>query len=96
MIVQILCKMVPALPDADDLPIRTYIEEEEWRTGTPVNVEKVEGIPPLRLISISARAAEVFSNQEKAVHWLTSPNPSLNVRTKRPSIDLLFRCASFK
>lgn len=46
--------------------------------GTPVNISNVEGTPPLRLISISARAGEVFSNQEKALHWLRSPNPSLN------------------
>ncbi len=46
--------------------------------GTPVNIETVEGMPPLRLISISARAGEVFSNQEKALHWLSSPNPSLD------------------
>jgi putative toxin-antitoxin system antitoxin component (TIGR02293 family) len=36
--------------------------------------------PPL-LISISARAGEVFANQEKALHWLRSPNPSLEGRT---------------
>jgi len=46
--------------------------------GTPVNIQSTEGMPPLRLISISARAGEVFSNQEKALHWLRSPNPSLN------------------
>lgn len=45
--------------------------------GTPVNVETSEGMPPLRIISISARAGEVFANQEKALHWLSSPNPSL-------------------
>jgi putative toxin-antitoxin system antitoxin component (TIGR02293 family) len=45
--------------------------------GTPVNIETSEGIPALRLISISARAGEVFANQEKALHWLSSPNPSL-------------------
>lgn len=45
--------------------------------GTRVNMETNEGMPPLRLISISARAGEVFSNQQKALHWLSSPNPSL-------------------
>lgn len=45
--------------------------------GTPVNIELAEGMPPLRLISISARAGEVFSNQQKALQWLRSPNPSL-------------------
>jgi uncharacterized protein (DUF2384 family) len=28
-------------------------------------------------MSISVRAGEVFANQEKAIHWLRSPNPSL-------------------
>jgi len=46
--------------------------------GTPTNLEAIEGMPPLRLISVSARAGEVFANQGKAVHWLSSPNPSLN------------------
>ncbi len=33
------------------------------------------------MISISARAGEVFANQEKALHWLYSPNPSLEGKT---------------
>lgn len=45
--------------------------------GTPGNIESAERTPPFRIISISARAGEVFANQEKAVHWLHSPNPSL-------------------
>jgi hypothetical protein len=45
--------------------------------GTPVKIEAGEDMPPLRLISISARADEVCANQEKALHWLSSPNPSL-------------------
>jgi putative toxin-antitoxin system antitoxin component (TIGR02293 family) len=49
--------------------------------GTPVNIEPFEIAPPLRLISISARAGEVFANQEKALHWLRSPNPSLEGMT---------------
>ncbi len=49
--------------------------------GTPVNVEFAERAPPFRMISISARAGEVFANQEKALHWLCSPNPSLEGRT---------------
>jgi putative toxin-antitoxin system antitoxin component (TIGR02293 family) len=32
-------------------------------------------------MSISARAGEVFANQEKALHWLQSPNPALEGRT---------------
>lgn len=49
--------------------------------GTPLNIETVDAVPPVRLISISARAGEVFANQEKAMHWLLSPNPSLEGRT---------------
>ncbi|MGH9611403.1 MAG: antitoxin Xre/MbcA/ParS toxin-binding domain-containing protein [Bryobacteraceae bacterium] len=49
--------------------------------GTPVNVESAEPMPPFRVISVSARAGEVFANQEKALHWLRSPNPSLEGRT---------------
>lgn len=45
---------------------------------TPVHIETVEGMPPLRLISMCARAGEVFANQQKALHWLSSPNASLN------------------
>jgi putative toxin-antitoxin system antitoxin component (TIGR02293 family) len=47
----------------------------------PANLEPSVGQPPLRWISISARAGEVFANQEKAVHWLQTPNPSLAGRT---------------
>lgn len=46
--------------------------------GIPLDVGTIEDMPPMRLISIYARAGEVFSNQEKALHWLSSPNPSLN------------------
>ena len=37
--------------------------------------------PPARFISISVRAGEVFANQAKALHWLQSPNPSLEGQT---------------
>jgi putative toxin-antitoxin system antitoxin component (TIGR02293 family) len=37
--------------------------------------------PPARLMSISVHAGEVFANQEKAIHWLQSPNPSLSGKT---------------
>jgi putative toxin-antitoxin system antitoxin component (TIGR02293 family) len=30
---------------------------------------------------LSVHAGEVFANQEKALDWLQSPNPSLNGRT---------------
>ena len=32
-------------------------------------------------MSISVHAGEVFANQEKAIHWLHSPNPSLEGKT---------------
>lgn len=49
--------------------------------GTPLNTELQDSPSPVRLISISARAGEVFASQEKAMHWLLSPNPSLEGRT---------------
>jgi putative toxin-antitoxin system antitoxin component (TIGR02293 family) len=58
-----------------------YSEEEKAMAGTPVNLESAERTPPFHMISISARAGEVFANQEKALHWLRSPNPSLEGRT---------------
>jgi putative toxin-antitoxin system antitoxin component (TIGR02293 family) len=45
------------------------------------NAEVTEFPPPARLMSISVRAGEVFANQEKAIHWLRSPNPSLEGKT---------------
>jgi hypothetical protein len=36
--------------------------------GTHQNINAVESTPPLNLISISARAGEVFANQQKALH----------------------------
>jgi putative toxin-antitoxin system antitoxin component (TIGR02293 family) len=48
---------------------------------TQVNSEVTEFPPPARLMSISVHAGEVFANQEKAIHWLRSPNPSLEVKT---------------
>jgi uncharacterized protein (DUF2384 family) len=37
--------------------------------------------PPSRFITLSVHAGEVFANQEKALDWLRSPNPSLAGRT---------------
>ena len=48
--------------------------------STPAKPEPTIGQPPFRWISISARAGEVFANQEKALHWLQAPNPSLSGR----------------
>jgi uncharacterized protein (DUF2384 family) len=50
-------------------------------SGTPLNLESGELTPPFRIVSISARAGEVFANKEKALHWLRSPNPSLEGMT---------------
>lgn len=58
-----------------------YSEEEDRLAGIPANLESVERTSPFRIVSISARAGEVFANQEKALHWLHSPNPSLEGRT---------------
>ncbi len=45
------------------------------------NSEVSEFPPPARLMSISVHAGEVFANQEKAILWLRSPNPSLEGKT---------------
>ena len=48
---------------------------------TQSNSEVTEFPPPTRLMSISVHAGEVFANQEKAIHWLRSPYPSLEGKT---------------
>jgi len=48
---------------------------------TQCNSEATEFPPPARLMSISVHAGEVFANQEKAIHSLRSPNPSLEGKT---------------
>ena len=47
----------------------------------PANLEPATNPLTFRWISLSARAGEVFANQEKALHWLQAPNPSLAGRT---------------
>jgi putative toxin-antitoxin system antitoxin component (TIGR02293 family) len=37
--------------------------------------------PPGRFITLSVHAGEVFANQEKALGWLQTPNPSLAGQT---------------
>ena len=49
-------------------------------TTTPSNRE-VGTVPPGRFITLSVRAGEVFANQQKALGWLQTPNPSLSGRT---------------
>jgi uncharacterized protein (DUF2384 family) len=48
---------------------------------TQGNSEITEFSPPAQLMSISGHAGEVFANQEKAIHWLRSANPSLEGKT---------------
>jgi putative toxin-antitoxin system antitoxin component (TIGR02293 family) len=48
---------------------------------TQSNAEVTEFPSPARSMSISVHAGEVFANQEKAIHWLLSPNPSLEGKT---------------
>ena len=48
---------------------------------TPANTGISDLPPPGRFISLSVHAGEVFSNQEKALSWLQTPNPSLGGRT---------------
>jgi uncharacterized protein (DUF2384 family) len=47
---------------------------------TPTNRE-IEPPPPPRFIALSVHAGEVFANQEKAIAWLHTPNPSLRGKT---------------
>jgi putative toxin-antitoxin system antitoxin component (TIGR02293 family) len=49
--------------------------------STQRNSEVTEFPPPARLMSMSVHAGEVFANREKAIHWLRSPNSSLNGKT---------------
>jgi putative toxin-antitoxin system antitoxin component (TIGR02293 family) len=48
---------------------------------TPANAESIDVRPSARFISLSVRAGEVFSNREKAITWLETPNPSLQGRS---------------
>jgi putative toxin-antitoxin system antitoxin component (TIGR02293 family) len=49
--------------------------------ATTLSNREVETSPPSRFIMLSVHAGEVFANQEKALAWLQTPNPSLNGRT---------------
>lgn len=48
---------------------------------TPTDAEINELPPPVRFISLSVRAGEVFANRDKALSWLQTPNPSLQGKT---------------
>jgi uncharacterized protein (DUF2384 family) len=47
---------------------------------TPSNRE-FETVPRGRFITLSVHAGEVFANQQKALSWLRTPNPSLSGHT---------------
>ena len=47
---------------------------------TPSDLE-FDIVPPGRFITLSVRAGKVFANQQKALPWLHTSNPSLNGRT---------------
>jgi putative toxin-antitoxin system antitoxin component (TIGR02293 family) len=53
----------------------------------PAPLEPATSPLPLRWISLSVRAGEVFANQEKALHWLRAPNPSLAGRTPLEAVE---------
>jgi len=41
----------------------------------------------LRVLSISARAGEVFANRDKALEWLQTPSPALHGATPLHAIE---------
>jgi putative toxin-antitoxin system antitoxin component (TIGR02293 family) len=50
--------------------------------ATNLSQSEIAGFPPpARLMTLSVHAGEVFGNREKALHWLQSPNPSLEGKT---------------
>lgn len=73
----------------------TVVHERKARSGASivrrgvfvatltVDLEKhtFEFPPPAHLMWISVHAGEVFASQQKALHWLQSPNPSLEGKT---------------
>ena len=63
------------------MPAGDIVEARYPMASTQSNSEMAEFPAPARLMSMSARAGEVFANQEKAIHWLRSPNPSLEGKT---------------
>jgi putative toxin-antitoxin system antitoxin component (TIGR02293 family) len=49
--------------------------------ATTLTNTEMEALPPSRFITLCVHAGEVFANQEKALDWLQTPNPSLADRT---------------
>ena len=58
-----------------------YIEIEPRSMATTSSNLDLQSPPPARFITLSVHAGEVFANQEKALSWLHSANPSLAGRT---------------
>ncbi len=54
---------------------------------TPHNASHSGIQPPVRFISLSVRAGEVFANHVKALAWLQTPNPSLQGKTPIEAAD---------
>lgn len=49
--------------------------------ATTPSDRELQTVPPGRFITLSVRAGEVFANQQKALAWLQTQNPSLKGRT---------------
>jgi len=45
-----------------------------------------------RVLSISARAGEVFANRDKALEWLQTPSPALHGATPLDAIETELGC----
>jgi hypothetical protein len=54
-----------------------YIQGEVGNVATTPSNREFETVPPGRFIALSVHAGEVFANQQKALAWLQTPNPSL-------------------
>ena len=59
----------------------TKYEPPPGMASTPTNTEINEPSPPVRFISLSVRAGEVFANHAIALDLLQTPNPSLQGKT---------------
>jgi putative toxin-antitoxin system antitoxin component (TIGR02293 family) len=57
------------------------LKGERVMATTPTSPTINEPSPPVRFLSLSVRAGEVFANHEKALSWLQTPNPSLEGKT---------------
>lgn len=72
-------------PQRCRLGVSTMREAQEPNPARPA-----ETGPPdkwLRVLSISARAGEVFANRDKALEWLQTPSPALHGATPLHAIE---------